>query len=77
MIKFFDENYLAKKLKTDRRKFHREIKPIIINDFKDELKKAGIRNPDIGLDENEFIYLADPVDHTKAIETKLKLSTYI
>jgi len=58
-VSFYSTEFLARKFKVDRRKFHREIKQIIINDFKKELQKEGIKNPDIGLDENENIYLAD------------------
>jgi len=37
-IKFYDEVFLSKKLGIDRRKFHREIKPIIISDFPEIIK---------------------------------------
>lgn len=77
MVKFYDEKFLAKKFKVERLDFHRRIKPIIINDFKSELNKLGIKNPDIGLDEKDFIILGDPLSHVKIIETKLHISTYI
>ncbi len=55
MPKFYDEKYLAQKLQIERRKFHREIKPLILRDFKKELQKINVENPDIGLDENDNI----------------------
>jgi hypothetical protein len=75
-VNFYSTEFLAKKFKVDRRKFHREIKQIIINDFKRELLEEGIKNPDIGLDENNNIYLADS-NHSTVIETNLNISAYL
>ena len=77
MVKFYDEKFLAEKFKVIRLYFHRRIKPIIINDFKSELNKFEIKNPDIGLDEKDFIILGDPLNHNNIIETKLHISAYI
>lgn len=76
MLKFYDEKYLASKLGIERRKFHREIKPIIVSDFKNELQKFKVENPDIGLDENDNIYFLDPKDHSRMIETNLSIFAY-
>ena len=62
-IKFYDEVFLSKKLGIDRRKFHREIKPIIISDFPEIIKELGCENPDIGLDASGNLYLAN-IEHT-------------
>jgi hypothetical protein len=62
-IKFYDEVFLSKKPGIDRRKFHREIKPIIISDFPEIIKELGCENPDIGLDASGNLYLAN-IEHT-------------
>lgn len=77
MVRFYDEQELARRLGVDREDFHRRIKQIIIKDFKKELMEIGIRNPDIGLDENDNIYLSDPRDHSNVIPTNLNISAYI
>lgn len=75
-IRFHDQEYLATILGVDRQSFHRSIKPQIIRDFRDELESANIQNPDIGLNDNEEIILADPNDHTRTIETKTSINLY-
>lgn len=57
-ITFYDKNLLAKKFGVSRRNFHREIKTPIVSNFKKELKEKNIKNPDIGLDINDKIYLS-------------------
>ena len=56
--------------------FHRDIKLKIKQDFKSELKKAGIENPDILLSLDNFIRLAHPKDRDNFIDTELKLTDY-
>jgi len=72
----YDADYLGEKLGMDRRKFHREIKSRIISDFQKELQDIGIRNPDIGLDNNDIIYLTDAT-HRKIYKTDLNINTYL
>jgi hypothetical protein len=76
VFKCCNEKYLAYLLKVDRRYFHRKIKPLIINDFKAELKQKGIENPDIGLDKTGCIYLVDPRNSKVYVDTKLSLDSY-
>jgi len=76
MFKYCSEKHLASILKVDRRYFHREIKPLIIRDFKTELKQKSIENPDIGLDKNGCIYLIDPRNSKIYVETKLPIDSY-
>lgn len=56
--------------------FHRDIKLKIKQDFKSELKKAGIENPDILLSLDNFIRLAHPKYKDNFIDTELKLTDY-
>lgn len=76
MFKYCNEKRLAYILKVDRRHFHRKIKPLIINDFKGELKQKNIENPDIGLDRNGYIYLVDPRNSKIYIKTNLHIDSY-
>lgn len=75
-VNFHDEEFLAKKLSVERRVFHREIKPIILADFPEILEKLKVTNPDIGLDKDDIIYLADP-NHNIVLSTKSNISLYI
>ncbi len=75
-IKFYDEEHLARILGVERRIFHREIKPLMVADFSDELAKLGISNPDVGLDALNNLYLAD-TDHAVVFKTGLTLFDYI
>ncbi len=52
MFKVYSIKYLADLLEITESDFHREIKPMILRDFKKELNDNGIKNPDIGLDED-------------------------
>jgi len=74
-IRFYDETHLANLLGVDRRIFHRTIKPQIIKDFPEILMKLHVDNPDIGLDENNVIHLADH-SHTKILPTQLTIFDY-
>lgn len=75
-VKFYDENYLAKKLGIERRKFHRDIKPIIIADFKEIINELGCDNPDIGLDSSNNLYLSN-IDHTIIKSTEHSIFDYL
>jgi|GEM_PF-2281944 len=75
-IKFYDEVFISEKLGIDRRKFHREIKPIIISDFQEIIKELGCDNPDIGLDSSNNLYLAN-IAHTIIKSTGLSIFDYI
>lgn len=75
-IKFLDSNELARVFGVTRREYHREIKTYIMSDFRDELNEIDINNPDIGIDENNFLYLSDS-KHEKIIPTNLTVEDYI
>ena len=75
-VKFYGEVFLSKKLGIDRRKFHREIKPIIISDFPEIIEELGCENPDIGLDYLNNLYLGN-IDHTIIKSTGLTIFDYI
>lgn len=75
-VKFYDEVYIAKKLGIDRRMFHRKIKPIILSDFPEICKELGSDNPDIGLDAENNLYLAN-IEHTIVKQTGLSIFDYI
>lgn len=50
---------------------------MILLDFKKELMNNGIKNPDIGLDEDNKMYLVHPLDSKNYIVTGLKIFDYI
>lgn len=75
-IKFYDEVFLSKKQGIDRRKFHREIKPIIISDFAEMIKELRCENPDIGLASEDNLYLGN-MEHTIIKSTGLSIFDYI
>lgn len=77
MFKIYSVKYLADLLNITESNFHRDIKPMILRDFKTELINDGIKNPDIGLDEDNKIYLVHPQDPTSYIITNLKIFDYI
>jgi hypothetical protein len=75
-IRFYDEDFLAQKLGADRRKFHREIKPIILSDYPEIVSKLKTDNPDIGLDSDDNLYLAT-IDHKTVLGTGFSIFDYI
>lgn len=75
-VKFYNETYLSKRLGIDRRKFHREIKPIIVADFPEICKELESDNPDIGLDSSNILYLSN-IEHTIVKSTGLSIFDYI
>lgn len=75
-VKFYSEDFLSRKLEIDRRKFHREIKPIIISDFPEIIKEIGSDNPDIGLDSSDNLYLGN-INHTIVKSTGFSIFDYI
>jgi hypothetical protein len=77
MFKVKDVKYLAKKLGVTVEEFHRKVKPRIVLDFKPELNTNGITNPDIGLNEKNFIFLVDTNDARNYVITDLGIENYI
>lgn len=75
-INYYDSEYLAELLGVESHVFHREIKPLIIMDFREELRSKNIKNPDIGLDDQKMIVLASP-DHLTSISTEISIFDYI
>ncbi|HMO62070.1 MAG TPA: hypothetical protein PKC39_07465 [Ferruginibacter sp.] len=75
-VKFYDEVCLSRKLGINRRKFHREIKPLIVSDFQELIKEIGDENPDIGLDSEDKLYLGN-ISHTIVKPTGLSIFDYI
>ena len=74
-IKFPDSNELGGIFGVTRREYHRKIKPYILSDFRDELNEKAINNPDIGIDQNNFIYLSDS-KHEEIITTNQSVEDY-
>ncbi len=77
MFKIYPIKYLASLLNISEKDFHRNLKPVIVADFRIELEDKGIRNPDIGLDNQNIVYLVDPSDITNFVFTKLDINIYI
>jgi len=77
MFKVYDSRYLASLLDITEREFHRNVKPIIVADFRVELRQNGIQNPDIGLDDLNNLYLVDPLDISNFIFTELNIESYL
>ncbi|WP_425656382.1 hypothetical protein [Tenacibaculum ascidiaceicola] len=75
-VKYPNAGELAKRFGVDKTKFHRKIKPIIVNDYKFELNKKGIKNPDIGIDSNNIIYLRSPKDIKIEFCTNITINNY-
>jgi hypothetical protein len=76
-VRFYTKKELCILLRVSEEYFHSEIKKIIKKDFKSELKVLKVENPDILLDENNFIFLADPKDHNNFFETFVNIFDYI
>lgn len=74
-MKFPSAKDLGKRLGTSEKGFHKKIKPDIVQTFKKELNKKGIRNPDIGVDGAGNIVLKKPGTNIE-IRTDLKLDTF-
>ena len=72
----FKVEYLSFLLGITTNEFHRDIKPMILKEFRTELNKLSINNPDIGLDIDFHIYLSDPQDVTRFIATNVHLDSY-
>jgi hypothetical protein len=74
---YYSSQELAKILKVSEEDFHRQTKRLIKKDFENELKKIAVTNPDILLNENKIIFLADPRDHNNFVNTNLSIFDYI
>ncbi len=72
-VKYYKPTYLAELFGVTKEKFHKEVKPVIFSDFKKELQEFNIKNPDIGVDENNFVFLSNP-NRTVEIATNLKMA---
>lgn len=77
MFRIYSIKYLADLLDTTESNFHRDIKPLILRDFKMELIDKGIKNPDIGLAEDNKIFLVHLQNQANYIITHLKIFDYI
>jgi hypothetical protein len=77
VFRTYSIKYLADLLEITESDFHRDKKPMILRDFKKELNDSGIKNPDIGLDEDNKVYLVHPQDYTSYVITDLKIFDYI
>ncbi|MDI1316266.1 hypothetical protein [Flavobacterium sp.] len=77
MFKFYSKEEISDLLNVDGEEFHREIKKIIKADFKAELKRINVTNPDILLDDKYKMRLADPRDHNNFYDTDLEIHEYL
>ncbi len=75
--RFHSNNELAAILGISVEEFHRNTKKLIKRDFKKELEIMHVTNPDILLDENMKMAIADPRDHTNFFVTDLEISAYL
>ena len=75
--KYYDKKQIADLLGITIGEFHHEVKKLIKKDFKEELAQFGVDNPDILLDEQNLMYLADSEDHNSYIETNVSIFDYI
>ena len=73
----FTSEELSLLLGISEEEFHRKVKKMIKRDFKSELKELNVNNPDILLDENQIMRLADPRDHSNFYTTNLDINSYI
>ena len=72
----FDTNKILSELGVDIKTFHKDIKKSIKADFNVELKKTGIKNPDIGFDKNGNIIFRDPVSKKIVLRTDVNIKNY-
>jgi hypothetical protein len=63
-------------LNVDQETFHRKVKPDIIDDFSEELRKLRCRNPDIGFDETTGNIVLRCPDNKKTFVTDIPLKNY-
>ncbi|NAS12392.1 DUF6443 domain-containing protein [Poritiphilus flavus] len=59
-FKFPEAKEISKILGVDVNTFHKEIKPLIKKDFKNELRKIESTNPDVGIDKSGNLVLRNP-----------------
>ena len=72
---FPDAKELSKMLGTNKRDYHKNIKPLMKKDFAQEMKKLNTTNPDFGITREGMIKLRNPKTK-KEIETDVPLSSY-
>ena len=75
-VRYFTKKELSVLLNVSEEFFHTEIKKIIKKDLKVDLKQFGVENPDILLDENYLMTLADPNDHNNFFVTGISIFDY-
>ena len=71
-----DEKYLANLLGMDVNEFHRKVKKKILGDFTFELRKASIKNPDVGLNKKHEIFLVSHTEKSKYIFIEMNIFDY-
>jgi len=72
---FPSKEQLAKDLNTSVEDFHKNIKDEMKGEFKQEMKKIGTSNPDIGVDKAGNIVLKNPKTG-KTFNTNVPLSSF-
>ena len=75
--KFYNSQELSNLLGISEEELHRKVKRLIKRDFKLELKRIGIKNPDILLNDDHLFSLADPRDHDKCFNTEISIFDYL
>lgn len=76
-IRKFDKAHLAELFQNDERHFLHDVKKQIKKDFPEWFEKLKpCENPDIGIDENFYIYISD-FKKGKHFETNLTINDYI
>lgn len=62
--------------RNEMNRFHRDIKPEIVRQFRQELSATRVRNPDIGQDDNGNVIFRDPDSKRVILRTDIPLSSY-
>ena len=73
--KFPSAKELGKRLGVSEEKFHRDVKPEILKQFKKESNQIGSKNPNVGVDESGNIVLQNPKTK-QTVETGLPLDSF-
>lgn len=76
-LRFYTSKELGILLQVSEETFHREIKRLMKKDFEAELKVIGVSNPDVLLDADNKLFLADPRNHNVFVTTHLSVFDYI
>lgn len=62
--------------KKGKKRFH-EAKKSIVGDFKNELKKTNVNNPDVGVNDAGNVIFRDPRSKKTILETDVPLESYV